>query len=100
MDIDVRDAFLPNVYVSAVLFRKIKDQDIPLMVGHGFAPLMVEKTANRINVIIEAPEKIRPKTKQKVLVIAGAERNIAVTLAAVDQGILQVKNYNTPNPYA
>ncbi len=99
MDIDVTDAFLPNVYVSAVLFRKIKDQDIPLMVGHGFAPLMVEKTANRINVIIEAPEKIRPKTKQKVLLIAGAERNIAVTLAAVDQGILQVKNYNTPNPY-
>ena len=98
MDIDVTDAFLPNVYISAVLFRKIKDQDIPLMVGHGIAPLMVEKASNKINVTIEAPEKIRPKTKQKVVVIAG-ERNIAVTLAAVDEGILQVKNYSTPNPY-
>ncbi|HXX65372.1 MAG TPA: MG2 domain-containing protein, partial [Bacteroidota bacterium] len=99
MEIAVDDKFLPNVYVSAVLFRKIKEEDIPLLAGHGFAPLFVEKKSNHLDVSISAPEKIRPRTKQKVTVQAGGERDVYVTLAAVDEGICQVKNYKTPDPY-
>ncbi len=99
LEIPVEDRFLPNVYISAVLFRKITDMNIPLLVGHGFAPLMVERQSNRLAVTIKAPERIRPKTKQTVTVQAGSESNIFVTLAAVDEGILQLKNYQTPNPY-
>jgi hypothetical protein len=99
MDIPVEDGYLPNVYVSAVLFRKIKDLNIPLMAGHGFAPLMVEKTSNKLELAITAPDKIRPKTKQKVTVNVGNEKKVFVTLAAVDEGICQVKNYKTPDPY-
>ncbi len=99
MELSVDEKFLPNVYISAVLFRKIKEMDIPLMAGHGFAPLMIEKKSNKLDVVISAPEKIRPKTKQKVTVNTGGERNVFVTLAAVDEGICQVKNYKTPDPY-
>ena len=99
MDLTVDEKFLPNVYVSAILFRKIKDQDIPLLAGHGFAPLMVEKKINRLEIAIKAPDAIRPRTKQKVVVSAGGEKNVFVTLAAVDEGICQVKNYKTPDPY-
>ncbi|MGD0338839.1 MAG: alpha-2-macroglobulin [Bacteroidota bacterium] len=99
MEIPIEDEYLPNVYVSVVLFRKVKDQNIPLMAGHGFMPLMVEKKSNRLNVTINAPDKIRPKTKQKVSVGLGGEKDVFVTLAAVDEGICQVKNYRTPAPY-
>ena len=99
MEMTVDESFLPNVYLGAVLFRKITDQNIPLMVGHGFAPLMVERKSNLLTVTIQAPEKIRPKTKQTVTVTAGNEKNVFVTLAAVDEGICQVKNYKTPDPY-
>jgi uncharacterized protein YfaS (alpha-2-macroglobulin family) len=99
MDIAVEEQFLPNVYVTAVLFRKITDMSIPLMAGHGIAPLMVEKPSNNIDVTIQAPEKIRPRTKQKVTVLTGNEGNVYLTLAAVDEGICQVKNYRTPDPY-
>jgi uncharacterized protein YfaS (alpha-2-macroglobulin family) len=99
MEIPVNENYLPNVYVSAVLFRKIKDINIPLMAGHGFAPLMVEQKANRLDVSIRAPEKIRPKTRQIVTVRAGTEQGVFVTLAAVDEGICQVKNYKSPDPY-
>jgi uncharacterized protein YfaS (alpha-2-macroglobulin family) len=60
---------------------------------------MIEKKLNKLDVVINAPEKIRPKTKQKVTVHAGGEKNVFVTLAAVDEGICQVKNYKTPDPY-
>jgi uncharacterized protein YfaS (alpha-2-macroglobulin family) len=98
MELGVVEKFLPNVYVSAVLFRKIKEMNIPLMAGHGFAPLMVEKKSNRLDVAITAPPKIRPKTKQTVMVKTN-EKNVFLTLAAVDEGICQVKNYKTPDPY-
>ncbi|MBI3365474.1 MAG: alpha-2-macroglobulin family protein [Ignavibacteriae bacterium] len=99
MDIPVEERFLPNVYVTAVLFRKINDLNIPLLAGHGIAPLVVEKPSNKIGVNISAPEKIRPKTKQVVTVNVGQEQNVFVTLAAVDEGICQVKNFRTPDPY-
>jgi alpha-2-macroglobulin len=99
MDINVDDNFLPNVYVTAVLFRKITDVSIPLMAGHGITPLMVEKPSNKIDVTIQAPEKIRPRTKQKVTILTGGENGVYFTLAAVDEGICQVKNYRTPDPY-
>ncbi len=99
LTIPVEDAYLPNVYISAVLFRKITDQDIPLLAGHGFAPLMVEDPANTLPVTITAPERIRPKTRQTVTVHAGGEKDVFLTLAAVDEGICQVKNYKTPDPY-
>lgn len=100
MDLAVDDKFLPNAYVTAVLFRKIKEEDIPLLAGHGFAPLFVERKSNRLEVAIQAPGKIRPRGKQKITVSAGAEKNVFVTIAAVDEGICQVKNYKTPDPYA
>ena len=99
LEIPVEDKFLPNVYISAVLFRKIKDMNIPLMAGHGFQPLMVEKPLNRLDVAITAPPKIRPKTQQTVSVKTN-EKGVFLTIAAVDEGICQVKNYKTPDPYA
>ena len=99
MDLTVDEKFLPNAYVAAVLFRRIRDEDIPLLAGHGFAPLFVERKSNRLEVAIRAPEKIRPRGKQKITVVAGNEKNVYVTLAAVDEGICQVKNYKTPDPY-
>ena len=100
MDVEVEDEFMPNVYVTAVLFRKVKTQTIPLLVGHGFAPLFAEKKANKLVVSISAPEKIRPRGKQQLSVSIPGEKNVFVTLAAVDEGILQVKGFATPDPYS
>ena len=99
MDLPVEERFLPNVYISAVLFRKIKELNIPLLAGHGFAPVMVERTSNKLEVAIKAPASIRPRTRQTVTITVPGEKNAAVTLAAVDEGILQLKNYKTPDPY-
>ncbi len=99
LDLPVEEKYLPNVYISAVLFRKIKELDIPLLAGHGFVPLMVEKKSNKLELTITAPASIRPRTKQTITITVPGEKNIALTLAAVDEGILQLKNYRTPDPY-
>ena len=100
MDLEVDESFMPNVYITAVLFRRVNVQTIPLLVGHGFAPLFVEKKSNRFTIDVAAPEKIRPRTQQKFSVTIAGEKNVFVTLAAVDEGILQIKESGAPDPYA
>lgn len=97
LNLKIKDEFIPNIYITATLIRKTKEQGIPLTVAHGFLNMEIEKTDNRLPVSITAPEHIRSGIKQKITVKSkpGAE----VTIAVVDQGILQITDYKTPDPY-
>ncbi|MEM6262033.1 MAG: alpha-2-macroglobulin, partial [Bacteroidota bacterium] len=93
---------LPNAYITATLFRPhSEDQGGPFLVGHGFKPIMVEAPSNKLEVTIQAPEnRVKPRTRQMITVKTAPEQDVFVTLAAVDEGILQVKNFKSPDPYA
>jgi len=97
MELSINKDHLPNVYIDATAFRKTGDMSIPLTVAHGIISLKVDDIAARINVAISAPEKSRSGIRQNFVVktIPDAE----VTLAIVDEGILQITDYKTPDPY-
>ncbi len=100
VEISIDDKYIPNVYVTATLFRKhTSSQSVPFLVAHGFASVKVERKSLRLPVTISAPAKIKPGQKIEVTVKTSKQKNIYVTLAAVDEGILQIKNYKTPDPY-
>ena len=99
LTIPVKENYMPNVYITATLFRPLDDGSIPLTVGHGFIPLNVEKAGTILPVTITAPEKSRSKTKQTIIVKTSPQQNIELTIAVVDEGILAVKNYKTPDPH-
>ncbi|HVY75052.1 MAG TPA: MG2 domain-containing protein, partial [Puia sp.] len=88
---------VPNVYITATLIKPHGISDIPLTVAHGFQNLRVEEKSRRISVAIEAKQQVRSKTHQEILVKAAP--NSMVTLAAVDNGVLQVSDFKTPDPY-
>ena len=90
-------SFAPNVYVSATLFRPHQRYDLPLTVAHGTTPLLVENPANKLPISIDAPKQIRSNTTPVINI--KTEPNAPVTIAIVDEGILQLTNYKTPNPY-
>lgn len=95
----VSDAHVPNIYISATLIRPMDGSSMPLTVAHGYLPVMVEKKASRLPVEIVAVESSRSRTKQRITIRSKPESDIEVTLAAVDEGILQLKHYKTPNPH-
>lgn len=97
VDIPLIDEYVPNVYITATLFREHTESDLPLTVAHGFAPLMVENPKNTIPVTITANAKSESRTKQKVSVKAAP--NSLVSVAVVDEGILALTSYQTPAPY-
>jgi len=97
LDLPLTDEDIPNVYITATLIKPHELSDIPLTVAHGYQSVKVEAKDRRIPVEIVAAEKVRSHTHQKVRVKAAP--GSVVTLAAVDNGVLQVTDFSTPDPY-
>ena len=93
----LEDLHVPNVYVTATLIKPHVNSDFPLTVAHGFVPVIVENPQNQIPVKIAATTSSKSRKTQKISIrtLPGA----AVTVAVVDEGILQITNYKTPAPY-
>jgi alpha-2-macroglobulin len=88
---------LPNFYITATLIKPHEVSDIPLTVAHGFQNVKVDDKGREMGVTITAAKSARSKTKQKVTIKAAP--NSMVTLAAVDNGVLAISNFKTPDPY-
>ncbi len=101
MEIPITDEYLPNIYISATLIRPLTNNDVPLTVAHGYIPIAVEnEKEHKIDLEITVPKRIRSSKKQNIIVKTGKPmQDVEVTIAAVDEGILLIKNFQTPDPY-
>lgn len=97
MELPLTGDHLPNVYVTATLIKPHQLSDIPLTVAHGFKSIAVEEKKRKLSVLINAPEAVRSNTHQKIRVQSAPGSYIS--LAAVDNGVLQVSDFKTPEPY-
>ena len=93
----LRDEHVPNVYISATLIRPTSGKQIPLTVAHGYANVNVTSEKTELPLSIEAVKKSRSKRKQTIKVKTKAYAEL--TVAVVDEGILQIKNFATPDPH-
>jgi len=98
IELPVRADWRPNVHVSAVLVRRAGDLE-PGGSGRAFGavPLFVDRAANRLDLDLEVPETVRSESLLTVELdtVPGA----VVTVAAVDEGILQLIAQETPDPF-
>ncbi|MBC7920824.1 MAG: alpha-2-macroglobulin family protein, partial [Ferruginibacter sp.] len=100
--IPIKPEYLPNAYITATLLKPLDDaagNAVPLTVAHGFAPFAVERKASRLPLQITAAAQSKSKTRQTIVVKTKPESDIEVTLAVVDEGILQLKDFATPDPH-
>jgi uncharacterized protein YfaS (alpha-2-macroglobulin family) len=102
LQISVKESYKPNVYISAHLIRSTEslDRDTPVR-AFGIKPLMVNTEKQRLNVEMDAPDVMLPDRDLTVnFKVTGAESGaIPVTIAAVDEGILQLTDFRTPDPH-
>ncbi len=98
--IPIKAEYKPNVYVSVHLIRTTKklEKRAPTR-AFGTIPLMIDTGSNRIDLGIIAPAEIRPNRDLEVQVSApGQSGKTFLTLAAVDEGICQLTDFETPDP--
>jgi len=96
------DEFAPNVYVSALLLKDPHaDSEETYMPDRAFGVGSVRVDAERYTQEIEltVPEEVQPNSTLTIdLKLPGADKGTVVTVAAVDEGILQLTNFETPDP--
>ena len=97
IELPLKENYLPNIYVTATLFRPVDDGSIPLTVAHGFLPLKVERASNHLAVDINCVANSRSRTKQTIKLKSAP--NSEFTVSVVDEGILALRRYVTPDPY-
>ncbi|MBX3042266.1 MAG: hypothetical protein KIT33_08995 [Candidatus Kapabacteria bacterium] len=97
--LDIKENYLPNIYISAVLMKPIVDDDVPITVAYGYHSLMVEKKSALLPISITANSKVRSGSNQNVKIKTLPRKNVNVTIAVVDEGIHQIKRSKTPNPF-
>lgn len=94
----VKADYAPNVHVQAMVFRKAGDVDPGSAArAAGATAFFVDRKSNKETVRIEAPEEVRPETKLDL--VAKTKPGATLTLAAVDEGILQLVMQKTPDPF-
>lgn len=97
LDFNLAESHLPNVYITATLIRAMDQPEMPLMSAHGLKSIKVDDLNRKIPISIIAQPKVRSKTHQTVEV--KTTPNTELTVAVVDEGILQIKNTETPDIY-
>ncbi len=98
LELAITDAMSPNVYVSVTLVQphagKANDRPIRL---YGIIPLMVTDPATRLKPVLDAPEEWAPKTTASIKVSEASGHAMNYTVAVVDEGLLGLTGFKTPN---
>ena len=104
VDIPVLDDYKPNVYVSASVIRSTLslERHAPVR-AFGVVPLPVDCSDNKLTIALETPTEMRPRQPLTVsfTVKSGSANALPayLTIAAVDEGICQLTNFQTPDPF-
>ena len=98
IDLTVAESLRPNAYVTATLVRRSGDLE-PGGVGRAFGavPIRVDRASNRLQPKLHAAERVRSESRLEIEV--EAPPRAVVTIAAVDEGILQLVAQRTPDPF-
>ncbi|MCD4748898.1 MAG: hypothetical protein K8R59_05935 [Thermoanaerobaculales bacterium] len=91
---------VPNIY-AAVSFIQPHDHgqnDLPIRM-YGFLPIEVESALSRLNPVIKAPKEMRPESSASISVSEKNGRPMTYTLAIVDEGLLGLTGFSTPDPW-
>ena len=106
VEIPVKDTWdSHNIYASVVVLKPASEKEsITPKRSMGLIHLPLDRTARELAVSIEAPEKVLPnKTTTVEVAVASADgepaKQAMITLAAVDVGILNITDFETPDPH-
>ncbi|TNE28874.1 MAG: hypothetical protein EP346_07745 [Bacteroidetes bacterium] len=100
LKLKIKPNMAPNAYIYAMLLQPHAQtvNDLPIRM-YGIMPLMVENPATHLNPVIDAPESIRPNSDYSITVKEESGAEMEYTLAVVDEGLLGISNFSTPNPW-
>lgn len=100
VDIKITPKMTPNFFVNISLLQphaKVEN-DLPIRL-YGTIPIKVEDPNKKLEPIINMANSIEPEKEFEVTVSEKNKASMTYTLAIVEEGLLDLTRFKTPNPY-
>ena len=90
----------PNFFVSISLLQPHAnvENDLPIRL-YGTIPIRVEDPSKRLEPQILMPEVLEPEKEFEVIVSEKHQKAMTYTIAIVEEGLLDLTRFKTPNPH-
>ncbi len=99
-ELPIIDLYTPNVYINITLLQPHAStaNDLPIRL-YGVVPISVEDPNTKVQPKLNMPDVLRPE--ETISVKVGEENGKAMTysIAIVDEGLLDLTRFKTPNPW-
>jgi len=91
----------PNVYINVTLLQPHAQtvNDLPIRM-YGVIPIQVEDPNTHLNPIIKASDVWKPEEKASITVSEKDGKEMVYTIAVVDEGLLDLTRFKTPDPWS
>lgn len=100
MKVKVTPDMQPNAYIYVALLQPHGHvrNDLPIRL-YGVVPVEVSSPESHLHPTIQAASEVKPESDYTVTVSERQGREMAYTLAIVDEGLLDLTRYQTPDPW-
>jgi len=101
VDIPISKDMAPNVFVNISLLQPhaITANDLPIRL-YGVIPIMVENPDTKLYPQLDMPNTLKPKETFEVRVSEKNNKAMTYTIAMVEEGLLDLTRFKTPNAWA
>jgi uncharacterized protein YfaS (alpha-2-macroglobulin family) len=98
---DITPDMAPNVYLHITLLQPAMQtvNDLPMRL-YGVMPVFVTNRQTQLQPVIAMPDVLRPETDFDITVGEQHGKPMTYTLAVVDDGLLDLTNFKTPDPWS
>ncbi len=101
--VPVSEAIRSNAWLTATVVRPLSETASGGWRAIGVASLEMDRERNRLKISADMPDRIKPSSRAKLTVTLADEagRPVAgeVAVALVDEGVLSLTNFKTPDPW-
>ena len=97
-ELEVSKEMTPNVFCNITLLQphEATENDQPIRM-FGVIPLLVENPETKLEPVVETEDVFRPETKTTIKVKEQDGKPMTYTLAVVDEGLLDLTRFKTPD---
>lgn len=98
---EVTEEMSPNVYIHLSLVQPHAQSvnDLPIRL-YGIMPVLVEDPGTRLHPVISMPDELRPNSRVNIRVNEVNGLECVYTLALVDEGLLGLTRFGTPDAWS
>ncbi|MFH1790732.1 MAG: MG2 domain-containing protein, partial [Candidatus Omnitrophota bacterium] len=100
----IEDGWRPNAYCAVTIIRPVDpNEDWVAYRAYGIIPVIIDNSAHKLSVDVSSPVSSAPKDTVQVDIevtdAGGNPRQAELSLALVDEGVLSLTNFKTPDPF-